>query len=386
MTSKIKIYELWLSFIWVETVLDFLDKSPPPNAPMRYLGRSQSYAEQFQNALNYQRKLLHLNKPADQEDPHVPWPRPSGDFFWTYYLEGRKPGSATGNQAWKLLVPLRAKRLAQVKAQWLPGRIIPAAYYYPHGFAIIVNIVCQTKLTLDEAVDKAFEIRRTGKLRVKWEGNKTYESLSLKAFADKGLARVGRLAMGSKATSGLRSVTPFSVATVARGSGVDPKISTPAGGEVHRALEAMTTWRPTWRYDPLSNIDAASLSIRTAPHSHIHYGQKRGRVVWFPGLFVQQTKGFRSLSCYHRNIVHTSLQVESLSHFVLKTAEEIQNGTKLSAAHRECARRAVGVLGRLYGGDYSTYRSWSTRFHIEQNNLANVINQVRDRFNLSPLS
>jgi len=375
MQKEIQLHDLRLSFIWVETTLDLLDDAVPTDAPLAFLGRRHSYAKHFD-------QILLSN--ASHEGLQVPWPRPSGDLFWTYYLKC-KPGRVTGLRAWKALVPLRKVLPAEVKAQWLPGRLLLEAFFYPHGLALIVTAICQTHLTLNNTVDKAFEIRRTGRFQVKWQGRKTSEYLSLDRLADKGLTKLRKAATGKRVSSGGMSVTPVTVVTVVRGSGVDPAIATPNGREVHRALEAMATWRPTWHYNDLPKLAQACLKIRTAPPSHVLYGQRRGRVIWFPGLFTQQTKRLRSLSCYHRNLVFDLLQVESLSDLVLKTAEQIEEGQKISVTQSECTRRAAGILCRLYRGAFSTYRSWSSRTHIELNNLVEVLNKVRDLYNMDPL-
>lgn len=54
--------------------------------------------------------------------------------------------------------------------------------------------------------------------------------------------------------------------------------------------------------------------------------------------------------------------------------------------YRDCAKNAAGILGRLYGGVKSTYRSWSPHIQIDQNQLVEDINKVRDFFNMNPLS
>ena len=375
MTSEIQIHNLRLSFIWVETVLNRLE-------------RRSSYKERFDQVLRSGMGLKGL---------HLPWSELGRHFFWSYYLEHGAPGNISGNRAWKELVPFREKVPAAVEVCWLQGRLVLEAFYYPHGFALVVTAVCCTDLTLEEAVEKAFEVRRTGRFQVKWvrptgrfqvewDEGEAPEFLSLDAFADKGLTALRKVALGPGAAPGARRFTPFTVVTVVRGTGVNPVAPTPNGGEVHRALEAMTTWRPTWRYDVLPNLAEVSLKIRPAPPSHVLYGHTRGRAVWFPGLFIQKDRRLHSLACYHRNLVFTSLQVESLSGLISETAKQIRDGTPLSAAHRECARRAVGILGRLYGGAPSTYRTWSPRAHIEQNDLVMAVNEVRDLFNMDKLS
>lgn len=315
----------------------------------------------------------------------LPWPRPSGQYFWTYYLEG-PPGRVGGAQAWKALVPFRGDLPATVEAPWLrPGRLSVEGFFYPHGVAFVLTASCRSSLTLEEAVDKAFDVRKTKRFEVAWDGEEASDALTLEALACRALDALHEMAFGSDAPAGDRSVTPFSVVTVVRGRGVDPGAPPEEGGPVHRALEALTTWRPSWRYDVLPDLSEASLRIRTAPPSHVLYGRKRGRAVWYPALFTLEGGDIHSLSCYHRNLVLASLQVESLGGLIASTVGRVREGVPLSACHRECARRAAGILGRLYGG-VATYRSWSPRAQIEQNGLVPVVNEVRDFFDMPALS
>lgn len=375
--AKIEIHDLRLSFIWVETVLDLVRHAVPSGAPLAFLGRRSSYAQRFEQV---------LRSPREPGGLEPPWRRPAGHFFWTYYLRGRTPGNVSGDQAWKALVPFRGKVPAAVEAPWLGGDLVPETFLYPHGLALVVTALCRAHLPLEEAVEKAFEVRQTGKFQVEWDEGRVSQSLSLDAFVGKALTTLGKAGFGPGATPDARSVTPFTLATVVRGTGVHPNAPVPDGGKAHRALEAITTWRPTWRYDVLPNLAEVSLQIRRAPPSHVLYYGKRGRAVWFPGLFIREARDLHSLACYHRNLVFASLQVESLSGLVSQTAKQIRDMSPLSVTHRECARRAVGILGRLYGGLRSTYRSRSPRAHIEQNDLVMVVNEVRDFFNMPLLS
>ena len=141
-----------------------------------------------------------------------------------------------------------------------------------------------------------------------------------------------------------------------------------------------------WQYDPLPDLKEASLDTRPAPPSHLLYGRKRGRVVWFPAAFTDETGRSGVLSCYHTNLVLASLQVESLGGLAAQTAVQRRNGEHPTGTHREYVRRAVDLLGVLYGGVKDrTYRSWSPRRHIEQNDVVAEVNLLRDYFNLGPL-
>jgi hypothetical protein len=386
----IQILDLRLSFIWVETVLDLIRDPVPSSAPLAFLGRSDQYIPLFDKT---------LQSGMGPEGLQLPWVQQEKgrQFLWSYYLSKPVPGHVSGGQAWKALVPFRGKVPATVEAPWLPGRVVLEAFFYPHGLAFIATAVCQAcpPPTLEEAVENAFEVRRTGRFQVRWDEGGASESLPLDVLADKGLAALRKFALGPGAGpgpgAGAGPLTPFTVVTVVRGTSVDRETPAPDGGEVHRALHAMTTWSPYWRGASLPSLDEASLQIKgDAPDNHVLYGRTRGRAVWFPQLFNPETKGrHRSLSCYHRNLVLVSLHVESLSGLVSETAKHIRDGKMLSVgSHDQCARRAVGILSRLYGGvKNDNYRSWSPRAHIEQNEFVTAVNEVRDFCcNLPPLS
>jgi hypothetical protein len=373
---EIQIQDVRFSFIWVETAPDLLADPVPSDAPLAFLRRRWTYAQEFDRV---------IQGGAGSVGLALPWPVRAGrQFFWAYYLEKPIPGDLTGDQAWNALVPFRGKVPAKAQAPWPPEQLFLEAFFYPHGLAFVLTARCCDQLTLQQVVEKAFEMRRTGKFQVKWD-NGGVETLSLDMFADKALAALRQVAFGPAAPPGAGPLKPFTIVTVVKGTGVDPAVPTPDGGEIHRALEAMTSWRPTWMYDKLTEIAAASLRIRTAPPSHVLYGRARGRAVWFPALFIPGAEAFHSLACYHRNLVFASLQVESLGNLASETAKQLRQGMSLSAAHRECAQQAAGILGRLYAGA-SSYRSWSPRAQIEQNDLVADVNEVRDFFNMGPLA
>lgn len=380
MPSGIRIYDLRLSFIWAETVLDFIRDSAPSTAPLAFLGRSEQYISAFEQA---------LETGVGPEGLQVPWEqqRKAPLFFWSYYLEKRipGPGHVSGGRAWKKLVPFRRKAPATVKASWLPGRLDLQSFFYPHGIALVVTAEFRSNLTLEKAVEKAFEVRRTGRFQVRWGEGKTTESLSLDNLANEGLTALHRFALGPEAAPRARPIKqPFTIATVASGTGVEKKAPPPE--EVLRALHAMAKWPSyNWQDPPLSDlpsldeVDQKKIAERYA--GDVLYVQTRGRAVWFPKHFLPR-KGRRvALSCYHKNLVFLSLQVESLGDLVSKTAEQIQAEGPPSAGgtHHWCAKRAASNLSLLYGGGEKTYRSWSARRQIEQNDLVPAINVVRDK-------
>jgi hypothetical protein len=379
MPESPKIQILRLAFIWIETLTESLQSEPPaaglPLPPLHFLGDRLEYQLEFSQVL--------LGHPLRHPGLIQPWRKWGAQNFWKCYLEGKQP---TGKSAWSGLVPFRAQAPATLSAQGLSGRIETDSFFYPHGVSLVVGARLTMEAGLEDAVDQAFAIRRDTEFDVYWDGGGAEEKMTLNAFADKALTALRGLVLGPAAAQGPRPVTPFTVVTVLRGSDVEPTEATPEGGEVHRALEALVSWRPTWRDDALPELANASLPIRTAPLGHVLYGGKRGRAIWFPGSFTKIGRRLHTLGCYHTNQVFTALQIESLSGLLRETALQLGQGGDLSPAWRYCAQRAAGILGRLYSGHRSTYRTSSAKAHIKQNDLVEIVNQMRDHFGMGPLA
>ena len=189
-----QIQDLRLSFIWAETFLDVL-RDPTTDVPFCFLGSRPLYAAIFRRVL-LGRKYRALGPP---------WSQPSGDYFWTYYLEGRTPGDLTGVQAWKGLVPFRTDVPVEVVAPWFqPGRLTLEGYFYPHGIALVITAVNRTPLALRQVVERAFQVRRIGRFNVSDDAHEASEAVSLDALALRGLRSLRVQAFGTSASTGSR--------------------------------------------------------------------------------------------------------------------------------------------------------------------------------------
>jgi hypothetical protein len=371
---------LRLSLIWTDTFFDLLADGGPAGSPMGFLGRASTYASRFA-AL----------PPPDTEAKglSVPWPRPAGQYFWTYYLEGKRPGDLTGDQAWNVGVPFRGPEPARVSSDALKRRVLLEAFHYPHGIALVATLTFEDSLELDAAVQRVFKMRRSIVCDVQWdaETGRAPELATLAQAADGILAVLRHGALGKQVPPAAHAVEPFSVLTVIGATGTSAKEGMVDGSALHRAFEAMASWMPGYEAANLPAIKDATIETRTGPAGvDVLYARPRGRVVWFGRLLDPPNKGDHTLACYHRNLTFLSLQIEALGSFARATATALDDPGSLSAAHLDCARRSAGLLGRLYGGTSDVYRSWSPRKHIDQNALIDPINKVRDVFGMAPLA
>lgn len=384
----IKISDLRIAWIWTETFPGLL--TDPPQLVSRWgsPGADAAYASVFNEARS---KKGTLRLPWSEHDPK------HQHFFWQYYLENDNPFEVTAGKALRWLVPLREPGLARIGALGWPGRFTVEAYHYPHGLGVVFGARIKADLSLFDMIEKAFDVARGEKLEVVW-GDKSAEQITLAQFGPAALDRLRATTFGKQTPQGVRSGKPFTVATVIQGSIAAGTEDAPQNNpDLHRALDALASWNPSWKNAAPSPLAERTLRIRKAPASHALYGLPSGRTVWFPDSFAaseaeMESKGGArparkpSLSCYHRNLTFTSLQTESLARLMGAAKQVWQNGQKISPSMQRLVKSASGILGRMYGGDKSVYSSFSPAMQVKDNGWIPVLQTVRNEFGmLDPL-
>lgn len=383
MAPDIKIERMRLSLIWVESNLGLLGDPEPPQVPKGFLGNRNLYAAEFDR----------IRKEGSSPDGLTqPWEEPAGHHFWQYYLEKQPLAALDGQIFWKFLIPFRISVPLTITSSWPEGRLTHEGYFYPFGFAWLLTLESKKQMDLKDAIQMVLKSRSLPYVVVlpNWKE----KHMGVYALADKCLTWLRESGLGKGASSGsIPTNEPFSVFTVIQGSGTTSAGIPVRGDEIHRALEALTTWNQalisswgTVQPPPLDSKVLIPLKSGT-PQDHVVYAQKRGRAVWFPQAFSDTNTKRCTLSCYHKNLSTAALQVESLCAFLKATASEIKNGRweYLPVMHHECARIAAGIVGRMYGDVEETYRSLSPRYHMDQNKYVQAINKVRNQVRLKPL-
>jgi hypothetical protein len=165
-----------------------------------------------------------------------------------------------------------------------------------------------------------------------------------------------------------------------------PNLSLRAKRPIRRWMQWWAGTRSGKTFSPVPLRITPSRSS-SPPPGHILYGGRRGRVVWFPGNFIGVAAYEHTLACYHQNLTMASLQTESLCRMAKDAADLVINNQPLSncsVAYRTCAQLSAGILGRLYGGTFDTYRSNSVRDQI-QRMYQNDVTALRTEFRMGPL-
>lgn len=362
----VELQKIQLSFVYVETILDVLTGAEA-NPPYAFLGNRFDWAAAFDASAKRDGTV------------QPPWPDRAGRGFWTYYFEEQKPLEAIkGDQAWHGVAPLRHPFLIKVTTADARIRLAPEAFIYPHGLAVVVNVFLQGNFTPEQAAEHASDIRRKQMFEINGTSSRPLDAVGAAA-----LDALRNAAFGPNVGVGRRPHFPFSVVTVIVGIGGD-EASPPADGTAeHRFLDAVTTWSPTWKSAALGKVADHQLESRKegVPGGHMVYRRDRGRAIWFPASFNVAAGYIRTLTCYHRNLVLASMQVESLAGLAAGTASFLADGGKLNDNHYDTAKRASNVLGRFYGGARTIYRSRSPQAQIDDSNYVDDINSMRQAVN-----
>lgn len=370
--------KLKLTFTWMETN-PLLLETDGAGAPFAFLGRDYHYEPYFE-------KVGKLGK-SDAGLMH-PWPTPEGQRFWTYYLE-ETPGLVKPNGAWRALVPLRIAPPISVSAPFLGSPARVEGFFYPHAFASMmtfdVRAPGQSTLTLDECVTIAQKIFSEEKLTLQVGG--ATEKLYLKQVKDRLREQLRTMCFGNGAAPGKVTGSPFSVATFL--STKDAVIKEPVadGGDIHRALQALVDWSPTWKDDELSPLaDRVMPRRKAAPKSDVVFAGPRGRAVWMPKYAGDPPPKRPKLSCYHRNQALAAMQVDALGALITTADARLAQWDDAGAALQECTRYAAGLLARLYLRTTSTYQSASCRRQIEDAKLLDALGRVREQIKMPAIA
>lgn len=351
-----------LSFIWVDTVPGLLDGAAP-QAPFAWLGRRGDFIYRFDQA-----QAVHGSQPGVPQ-PGVPWCEPdSGHTFWQHYFENKSDlRGITGSQAWKRLAPLRRNLPNGVAAGGACSDVRIAGFFFSHGTALAVTLNLRGQAaTPIEAAKLAMTLRHDAVLALP---DAPKSLLTLDALAAALRKRIhGTDLAGLAVHPGANQ--PFSIFTVLEADGLTPLSDAKDGDDTHRALEGVTRWNPNFALVDLAQHPLAEALMKPSTHlglkSDLVYVRRSGAAIWLPRLLHSGQAGRKTLSCYHNNMLHGSIQLRSLVELVNFAKSEAAQGRPPSDAVKERAERAGALLRMMQDGKDSTYRSRLLAAQIDQ--------------------
>jgi hypothetical protein len=374
---------LRISFIMTETILD-LHRGKAGPMPLASYVSEPGYIDIVDAVQRGDAAPLRLC---------MPWPYTGGQHFWNAYLYDQEPADAGGKLCFEKLVPLRLPQLAEKIEANIPDLVPPEnvrmeikGYYYPYGTGLVVTATLSGAFDIKRAGSLAFELRFGKVHRMTWPGEAVTEPLMLEQLLVSALNRLRTVGFGD-GIAGVRSQI-FSLATVLRGSEVDPNQPLVPDSPTHRLLNGLAGWVKDWAgLRPPALVDGTTQLRRqraTAWPSNVLCAAKRGRAVWFPGHFLPASPG-RRLSCYHHNLCFGSLQAESLLMLTAEVSDVFAGAPAVPASIQRLGRISAGLLARLSGGKKS-YRSDSLRAQIAQSDQLADVNALRQRFGMPAIA
>jgi hypothetical protein len=366
----IVIKDLRITFIFTET-MPGLSEQVQQSAPLAAFVSKPGYVQ-----------IVDRLRQGDSAplDLCMPWLHPHGQNFWRDYLD-TPPQDAKASLCHDNLVPLRLPRLFGVTTHGFPpgSRVLLESLYFPFGTGLMISTLLRGQFDIASAGAHALSARYDKAYRIGTsEQPMTLEQLATAALDDLRLKGFGR------GVTGRRSKL-FSVASIVRGDGADPKLPQSTGGKVHCLLNGLSNWTRAWADlapQPLKDRETKlDTKTTTAWAGDLLFAGKRGRAVWFPWTFSSGAGQIHSLGCYHRNLSFASLQTEALLILAAEVAAEMALPTPTPNKVQWLGRRAAGLLGRLHSG-VKCYRTDSVRAQIEQSDLLTDVNALRQHFNM----
>lgn len=389
--SDIVLSEMRLSLFWIRTFSNMFlreSESKRNRAKLDFLGRQVDYAQHFQS----------LGNAPSSADLSMPWNQSAGqpDHFWQYYLGNPNPQAISGEEAWEYIVPLRTTIPATVQSHSGSRPFALEGYYFPHGVAFMATAYLDQERPFSEMIDWTLDVRNPGnRFEMIWrtgEKNRRGLKVTLEEIIQLCLDYLQRGMLRNAEPIGFPAEHSFRVATAIRGHGVDP--SQAPDESVRLALQALCLWNKNWSKAKLSDPNQFEIPTHLPEKGDLMYGYQHSRAIWFPRLFTAK-EGASKLGYYHRHLTMLSLQTASLIALARLATKYILYEDVMPAALEDLARRAAGLLGRLYGGSDDTFKSWSAFHQIQdhriqdiddRNRQVDVVNQLREFFGLTPLT
>ena len=406
MSNSVTIENLRFSVIWAESFLEMLQCRSTDRYPMGFAGDWDGYRRRFSALQEIQR-----NRKDPQQRLTLPWRNPKANFFWTTYIGNKLLINLGTNNAWKHQIPFRVRpELDIIHTGNLDEdtELVTSVegFLFPSGMTLVVTFTLKFNppTALERGVSLACKAREEWQYVLEVPDKRSSDEEKRDRLAE---GRLDRLAgecleylrvqvLGNEdapVADVIRYPLPFSIATFIQGGGVNPNIPLDelepgVQLEARRALQVLTEWRCGWDNLVLPEIGESQHFLKSKRESSVLFAGKRGRAAWNPEHFARYVSR-HPLSCYHRNLVAASVQVESLAAFAAHIAADpaVKERRTLEPTDlKRCARYAAKRLSFLYIGNRGkTYRSDSVRAQIDQHPFRSDIETVLAHFNMPPL-
>ncbi len=327
----------------------------------------------------YTREFNRIRGSTAQSDFRFPWRSGNGAGFWRFAANGLDVGTMTAGQAWDRQFPLRIvpRNREEVKTDSPDERVFFDCFAYACGLVVTITIQFQSSSSRDLTEWR----ERSQELRTKRIFTLQYLSGATSTHDIEGLAKTildsYRLRFYGTKDGITASYAPLSLNTVIQASGWNQ--GAPIDDALNRTLYAVTAWPKNWDTCTVPDLLSCLLDVRStgATEGDAFYAVGRGRTLWRPALFsMASTKRTQvhTLSCLSHNVLSSLVHAEAMRLFALAFSN------LSDADRRQLNSTIVGesadLLEDIYRGK-STYRSYSARRVVEDNNSWAEVNALR---------
>lgn len=390
----IAIRRLRMSLIWSTPFATLIKDNPPPDAPLLALGKRESYQSIFERLLRLRAVPGCQGSPRPDTEPalELPWEAHGVNNFWCRYLNANFIGlkRLSGNSAFFRLVPLRRHESPACglsvpleeknvgKDKVIPEVVVRTeAWFHPHMVSFAVNFNIHGAMSLETAARVCLGLRKERLIF-----RSPHSPIKLDELAAEKLDELYTEAVGERNAAPVPLVNPFSVVTVLQGDGSSPNDTIIDGEPVHRFLETATQWDE----DKQDNLVTGRISSWPVPNPQdltgpLLFGRRRSRAVWDPRRFLPRGDGKSSLSCYHRNLMVSSLQTEALLAFAHLAVEQQAADGARSKTIRQCEKFVLMRLIELHSDQpyqTDTYCSINLQRIIDESPYRAAVNAIAD--------
>jgi hypothetical protein len=328
--------------------------------------------------LVYRATYNQLQGGAAVPDLARPWRSGQKSNFWLYYLGSKDTGALSAETAWASAIPFRLLDMpAALFTDDAKDRVYYECFGYPHGLVLTVTIQSRRiPRLLPDFCKRARSLGMEYVFTLAWNAGERETALSLKSVTEKLLSWY-RFRYYDEIKNFRTTPRPVTIVTVVQGDDAERDKPLDANPDLQRILYGVTAWPELWETTQLPPLVVGTTLLPTrskdAVPANCVYAAERGRAIWLPSLFTLKTppnsaalaKKPHQLSCFHHNMVASTVQVESLGGFAGSYADT--DADQRVGVPKDMVERACLLLAALYAGDRGqSYRSWSARALVAQ--------------------
>lgn len=363
-----KVKKLKVSFIWTKTFFQLFDKPLPSGAAFPFPVTAPDYRNTV-ISLSSQKSSWTNPWTIDEKKTKM------CNWFWKYYFNGIDPVSSnpatTANHAYRCRVPFRKSLNNSISFAWPKSSnsrnsISFEGYLYRHGVTLIATAYIFYCSTPEEAIELAFSIRYDSCYSIESEKRKSLTAVSMHLLES--LCKDVGVTVSYDAQ-------PFAIVALDMDPSNNTNQAVAQNDDVHRILHALASFDRQWKtIAVLPDLGKHKIPVKNEHSDDMLYGTELSRVLWFPRMFsnLNQNKRDYSLLWYYRNLLIATMQVMSLSNFLVRAQDDfnIQTNTSLTNYSKDVAT----ILREFEMGSEKTYRSRSLERQIHDNKqLQNVL-------------